>query len=325
MKRRQFIAGLGGAAVWTVAVRAQQSPIPVIGFLHAGSSEPYALQAMAFRRGLRETGFGEGGNVAIEYRWADGQYDALPRLIADLVNRRVAIIVAGGPPAAQAAKAATTTIPIVFIGGDDPVRAGLVASLNRPGDRITGVSTFTGVLGAKQFGLLREFLPNAKVVGLLVNPGNPLSQDELEDVKAAATASGCRIEVANARSEAELEKAFASLAERSVEALIVGADPFMFARRQMVVALAMRHSLPAIFELREFATAGGLISYGASLAESYRQVGIYTGRILKGEKPANLPVMQPTTFELVINLKTAKALGLTIPETLLATADEVIQ
>ena len=325
MRRRQFIAGLGSAATWPVLAQAQQSALPVIGFLHAGSSEPYARQAMAFRRGLQEAGLVDGKNVTIEYRWADGRYDALPRFAADLASRHVAIIVAGGPPAAQAAKVATTTIPIVFISGDDPVRSGLVVSLNRPGGRITGVSAFTGVLGTKQLGLLREFLPNAKVVGLLVNPGNPLSQDEVEDVEAAAMVSGRRIEVANASSEAELEKAFASLAERSVEALIVGADPFTFTHRELVAMLATRHLLPAIFELREFAAAGGLISYGASLAEGYRQVGVYTGRILKGERPANLPVTQPTTFELVINLKTAKTLGVTVPETLLATADEVIQ
>jgi putative tryptophan/tyrosine transport system substrate-binding protein len=324
MRRRDFIASLTSATTWPVLVRAQQTALPLIGFLHAGSPNPYAQQAMAFRRGLREAGFVEGESVAIEYRWAEGQYDALPRLAADLVNRRVAIIAAGGPPAAQAAKFATNTIPIVFISGDDPVRSGLVASLNRPGAKITGVSALTGVLGTKQLGLLRELLPKAKVVGLLVNQGNPLSQDETEDVKAAAAAGGCRIEVANASSEAELEKAFASLAERSVEALIVAADPFMFAQRELVVVLARRHSLPAIFELRELAVAGGLISYSASLAEGYRQVGVYTGRILKGANAADLPVMQPTTVELVINLKTANALGLTIPETLLATADEVI-
>ena len=325
LRRRDFITLLGGAAAWPLAGRAQQAGLPLVGFLHSASADGYARQVAAFRNGLEELGYVEGRAVAIEFRWADGHYDVLPQLAADLVNRRVAVIAAGGPPAAHAAKAATSTIPIVFTSGDDPVMSGLVASLNRPGGNVTGVSVFTGVLGAKQLGLLRELLPNAKLVGLLVNPGNPLSRPYTDDVKLAATVTGRRIEVVNASSEAALEKAFAALVGRSVEALIVGADPFMFAHREQVAALAVRHSLPAMFELREFAAAGGRISYGMSLAKAYRQIGIYAGRILKGEKPADLPVMQPTTFELVINLKTAMTLGLTVPPTIVAIADEVLE
>jgi putative ABC transport system substrate-binding protein len=323
--RRNFLTLLAGAAAWPLAARAQQAAVPTVGFLNSGSAGELMHLLAAFRSGLDSAGYRDGQNVEIAFGWADGQYERLPQLAADLMRRRVAVIVAGGPPAAQAAKAATSSIPIVFTSGEDPVKSGLVASLNRPGGNITGVSVFTGVLGAKQLGLLRDLVPGAKTVGLLVNSDNPLTEAEVDDVKAAAALSGRAFALAHASKEAELEQAFGMLAAHPVEALIVGADPFMFARRERVVALAARHGLPAIYELREFAAAGGLISYGASLAEGYRQVGVYTGRILKGEKPSDLPVMQPTTFELVINLKTAKALGLEVPPTLLALADEVIE
>jgi putative tryptophan/tyrosine transport system substrate-binding protein len=325
MRRREFIVGLGGAAARPLTARAQQPTVPVVGFLLAQSADDYKNVTVAFLQSLKETGYVEGQNVAVEYRYAEGQYDRLPALAAGLVRRRVAVIVAGGPEPALAAKAETTTIPIVFFTGADPVALGLVASLNRPGANITGSAGLVAELAPKQLQLLRELLPNAALFGVLADPAFPATQSTVADLQAAARTLGLQLVVENARTDSDLETAFATFSQQHVDAVLVSNSNFYGRRTEQLAAVAARHALPAMFPYREYALAGGLMSYGSSLGYAYHQAGIYTGRILKGEKPADLPVEQATKLELVINLKTAKALGLTIPETLLATADEVIQ
>jgi putative ABC transport system substrate-binding protein len=325
MRRRDLIASLAAtAAVWPCALRAQQKTMPVVGFLATTSPGAYAPYMAAFRQGLSETGYVEGQNLAIEYRWAEGHYDRLPALAADLVGRKVDVIVARSHPSARAAKSATSTIPIVFT-GSDPVAAGLVASLARPGGNLTGFSIFARELNPKRLELLSELVPRARVIALLVNPNNANAERTIRDVQEAARTKGVQLPILRAGTEGEIDAAFASLAQLQAGALLVGADPFFESRRDRLVALASRHAVPAIYAWREYAASDGLISYGTSLTALSRQVGISAGRILKGEKPADLPVQQPTTFELVINLKTAKALGLTVPQTLIARADEVIE
>ena len=325
MNRREFITLLGGAAAWPRAARAQQAGMPVVGYLDASSPGASAPRVAIFRRGLAEAGYVEGRNVAIEYRWAEGRYDRLPEMAAELVRREVAVIVASTIPAAVAAKAATAAIPIVFYVAGDPVKLGLVASLSRPGRNATGVNNFAAELGAKHLGLLRELLPTARRIGLLVNPTNPNVEGATKDVTAAALATGVEIDVVRASDSREIEVAFATLVRNRADALVVGPDAFFTSRRLQIATLATRHALPAVSNSREFAEAGGLMDYGTSLTEVYRQLGVYAGRVLKGDKPAELPVVQSTKFELVINLPTARALGLEIPATLLARADEVIE
>jgi putative ABC transport system substrate-binding protein len=324
--RRKFLATLGGAvAVWPPAARAQQAAMPVIGYLNSGSPESDTPRLNGLRRGLNETGYVEGRNVVIEYRWAGNQADRLPALAVDLVQLRVAVIVAAGPPSTFAAKAATTTIPIVFGVGGDPVQLGLVASLNRPGGNLTGFNAFASELGAKALALLHDLVPSAATIGLLRNPNNPVSELTTRDVLAAAPVIGLKVQILKASTDREIDAAFVSLVQARTSALLVRGDAFFNSRIEHIVGLAARHAIPTMYAVPEFVVAGGLISYGFSLTEEYRQVGLYTGRILKGEKPADLPVMQATKIELAINLRTARALGLDVPDKLIALADEVIE
>ncbi len=317
---------LAGAMVaWPLAARAQQKPVPVIGVLSTGSSTSSGPVVGAFRQGLAEAGYVEGRNVAIEYRWAEGNYDRLPALAADLVGRKIDVIMASSPPAALAAKSATSTIPIVFRGGPDPVGAGLVASLARPCGNLTGVSFVPNELTAKRLELLSGLVPRARVIALLMNPNNSNGEHVIRDAQEAARTSGLQLHVLKASSAGEIDTAFDSLVQLNVGALVVAADPFLSSRREQLVALASRRAVPSIYAWREFAASGGLISYGPSLTSAYRLVGAYAAKVLKGAKPADLPVLQPTTFELVINLKTAKALGITVPQSMLLRADEVIE
>jgi putative tryptophan/tyrosine transport system substrate-binding protein len=326
VNRRAFILLLGGAgAAWPLAARAQQRPAAVIGFLSSSALADRARYLTPFQQGVRETGYVEGQNVVVEYRWAQDQHDRLPDLAADLVRRQVTVIAAHDTPSSIVAKAATTTIPIVFASGGDPVKLGLVASLNRPGANVTGVTFVTAELGAKQLGLLHELQPGAVRVGVLVDPNFAPTQSFVSDVQAAASSLGKQIEVLEASTGRDIDTAFARPAQKPIDALLIGPGPLLDNRRVQLATLAAYHRVPAIYSLREFAEAGGLMSYGTSITGAYRQAGVYTGRILKGEKPADLPVIQSTKFEFVINLNTAKALGLTIPPGLLAIADEVIE
>jgi len=320
------MALLGGAAAWPLTAWGQQQRTPLVGFLNSASPGPFAPFVAAFRQGLREAGYVEGDTVEIEYRWAEGQYDRLPALAADLIRRQVAVIVAtGGAVSIVAAKAATTTTPIVFSSGADPVQIGLVSSLNRPGGNLTGVYLFLSGLDPKKLGLLRAVVPQPALIAVLFNPNNPDARTRLTAVQEAAHAAGQRIHILHASTEPDLDAAFATFDQLRVGAIVVGSDPFFNSKRDHIVKLAARHAIPAIYEGREYALAGGLMSYGTSIGDGYRQVGIYTGRVLKGEKPADLPVVQSTKFEFVINLKTAKTLGLEIPPGLVTAADEVIE
>jgi putative tryptophan/tyrosine transport system substrate-binding protein len=325
MRRREFMTLLGGAAAWPLVARAQQSAMPVVGFINAASAQHWAAPLSAFLKGLSETGYVEGHNVTIEYRWAEGRYDRLPAFVADLVQRKVNVLAATSTPAALAAKAATTTIPIVFTTAGDPVQLGLAATLNRPGGNVTGVTLLDVELAPKRLQLARELAPTATMMAVLVNPSFPPTESMLRELAVAARSFGLKIHVAHATTEPEIDEAFATVAQVRAGALVIGTDIFFSSRMEQLGTLTLRHAVPTIYEYREFALAGGLISYGGSITEMYRNAGIYTGRILKGDKPADLPVQRATKIELIINLKTARALGLTIPTSLLVRADEVIE
>jgi putative ABC transport system substrate-binding protein len=327
LKRREFISLLGGAAAaWPLGARAQQPAMPVIGFLHSGTAAPFEAQLAAFQQGLKEGSYLVGQNVAIEYRWAEGKFERLPELAADLVRGNVNVIAAvGGPPSNLAAKNATTTIPVVFNTGADPVKMGLVTNVRRPGGNVTGITFFSEELGTKALSLLRDLVPGAKAFGLMVNPNNPETPRRSADAVAAARALGLMMEVVHAATVPDIDKAFDSLSERRIGALLLGADAFYGGRVQQFVSLAARHKMPAMYYRREFAEAGGLASYGASVTDAYRQAGVYVARVLRGEKPGELPVMQATKFEFVLNLKTAKALGIDVPMAFSAAADEIIE
>jgi putative ABC transport system substrate-binding protein len=322
MRRREFISLLGVAVTWPIVARGQQSSIPIIGFINGSSATAYAVYAQAFIRGLAETGYTVSENVAIEYRWAEGHYDRIPDMVDDLVRRRVAVL-APNTPAVHAAKRAAGNIPVVFFTGEDPVASGLVASLNRPGGNVTGVTTLLGELAAKQIGLLRDLVPAATLIGFLVNPRSVITERNVQDALDAAHKLGEKIEIVHASSEAEIDVAFDTLRGMRASALLVQPDTFLVNKR--IIALAARDALPAMYQVRELVAAGGLMSYGPSIADLYRQMGVYAGRVLKGEKPADLPVIQSSKFELVINLKTAKALGLDVPLGMSAAVDEIIE
>jgi putative ABC transport system substrate-binding protein len=324
MKRREFFHLAGTAALWPLAGHAQPAPLPVVGFLNSANANDYALMADAFRQGLKEAGFIEGKNVIIEYRWADNVYDHLPALAADLVSRRVAVLVPNSPAIAPTEKA-TSTIPITFMTGDDPVPLGLVASIPRPGGNATGVTVFSGELAAKRLGLLRELVPQAKIIAVLVSSGWPAAARFRADIEAAANAIGLQIRIFQANHESEIDDSFTDMSQSRPDAILVGPGPFLDSQRGKLIALAAKAAIPAAYESRGTALAGGLMSYGANVQDGYRQVGIYAGRVLKGEKPADMPVMQPTKFDFVINLRTAKTLGLTVPASLLAAVDEVVE
>ena len=325
MRRREFIAIFGGAAFSSLAARAQQPAKPVVGFLNVGKSDTNAFLQTAFHRGLNEAGYIDGQNVSIENHWAEGRLDRLPSLAADLVHRQVTLIAATSTPAALATKGTGTTIPIVFETAGDPIKLGLVKSLNHPGDNVTGVTQLSSELISKRLGLLHELIPTAKLVGLLVDQADPRAEAQVTDMQEAARSLDIQIDVLNTSNESQIDKAFANISQAGARGLLVGTGEFLRRRAEQIVGLAAQQNLPAIYQYREFAKAGGLISYGTSLIDSYRQTGVYAGRILKGEKPGDLPVLQATKFELVINLKTAKALGLTVPSGVLAIADEVIE
>jgi putative tryptophan/tyrosine transport system substrate-binding protein len=326
MRRRQFITLLGGAAAWPALARAQQPAMPVIGFLGAGTPDGAARLVSAFLQGLKDAGYVDGLNATIEYRWADGQYDRLPALATDLARRRVSVIVTnGGSPPALAAKAATTAIPIVFMTGADPVAAGLVASLNRPGGNATGIASLAVDVLPKRLELLHEMIPGATSMALLINQTNLGTETVTRDLQAAASTFGVRLSVLQARNEGDIDAAFVTLAQLGARGLVISSDAFFSSRYEQLGLLTLRHAVPAIYQFSQFVSAGGLMSYGANLADGYHHAGLYTGRILKGERPGDLPVQQPTKTEMIINLKTAKALGLTVPPSLLAIADEVIE